>query len=129
MSDKANTQEKKYQMITKTMTAGTDPYIDIDTETDKRYENINEIAIYTNTAYASSTNLNVASIIQINGEEIFPVNFDTALLFPKIEYAKFRRFNKIKASGNRISGRLQYVGVLGADLTVKVVLTLTDLVK
>ncbi len=128
MSSKANTFEKKYQLIKKTMSAGVNPTIDIDTETDKRYKHINEIAIYTDTAYASSVNLDVASAIQINGEEIIPFNFDTALLFPKLEYARFRRFKKIPASGNRISGRLQYVGTLGADIEVKILLSLTDLV-
>lgn len=117
---------KKYQIIKKTMVAGTNPTISIDTTTDKRYKRVTELAVITDADYTLNKNLEVVSPIQINGEEIIPVGFDTMLLYPRLEYKAFRKFTPIEAEGSRVECRLQYNGTLGDDLEVKIILTLEE---
>ena len=109
-------KDKRFQII-KTLINSTSE-ITISAETDKSYSKVTKISMYSNPIETSNVNLEMTQPLFINNKQVFPNEFDTALLFPKKNNDEFR---EIEAETN---GSLLEVRVTDANYTSNYYLTI-----
>lgn len=114
--------KKRFQIIKQLISAQNTEY-SISAETDKNYEHVTGICAYANPIYASNNNLVIASALKIDNEELFPADFDTALLFP-IEDNKVFREIKANADGSKLEVTVKDKASVATPYYFYIVLTL-----
>lgn len=73
----------------------------ISAETDRKYQRVTGIWMFTNPLYSSNANLSFITPLKINNTELFPVDFDSALLFPVIHNDHFSQIDE-EAGGSKL---------------------------
>ena len=84
-------KKKRFQIIKKLIESDADHSISV--TLDKQYSKVTHLFAYANPTATSNINLTRTSPLRINHEEILPVNFDTALLFPTEHNTIFTKIN------------------------------------
>ena len=91
--------------------------------TDKVFKYITGIFVYCGDSYSTNLNLSMNKPMRIGGVEIFPEEFDTHLLFPRVENESFTRSVKTEAAGSRIEGSFD---LLSTEETATILLILEN---
>ncbi|MPM07442.1 hypothetical protein SDC9_53748 [bioreactor metagenome] len=91
---------KRFQVIKQLIAAKGTEY-SISVETDKNYKRVTGICMYSDPVYSNNVNVLFTSPLKIDNREIFPENFDSALLFPVEDNKVFTKIDE-KADGSKI---------------------------
>jgi hypothetical protein len=119
---KENT-ERFYQKKTIPINAANQEVV-IDFDTPREWDQVVEVIIYGDTSYTSNRNLQFTQPFKINNTEFYPVDFDTYLLFPRMENQRYRLVNE-EAKGSKVEGKLvdpSETGFAAYELTIILVL-------
>jgi len=92
--------KKRFQVI-KQYIAVKDTEYTISVETDKNYNRVAGIFMYSDPIYGNNVNVSFTSPLKIDNNEVFPKDFDSALLFPIEDNKVFTKISE-KADGSKI---------------------------
>lgn len=97
----------------------------IDFDTLQDWDEVTDIYIYKNPAFASNANLVIVKPLKIDNNELFCTDFDTFFLHPRLEYERFTKVNQ-KAKGSKVYGSIKDTAVVAAPYYITIKLRLRN---
>jgi hypothetical protein len=102
------------------------PEITLSGEIDILFNKVRRIGIYTHGKKEDTIDLEIVNTLKVGGRDVYPVGFNTALLFPDLHVEIFRFPEINRAGGTSIEGKLRFAGTPSAPFQVKILLFLEN---
>ncbi|MDD3686729.1 MAG: hypothetical protein PHE56_08175 [Bacteroidales bacterium] len=115
----------KYHIFLFPCTEGDPISITVDKQIDKRFKKVVGVQMYTSTVLANNINLNFEKDFKIDSEEVYPENFDSAMLFPVKQNEEFTKLSEpIELNNYKLEGKFSSIDVAPANCVFKIMLKL-----
>ena len=83
--------------------------INIDDNTDRRFNRCADIFMYTSADWSDNLNGEVVQPLLIDHDEVFPIGFDTFLCFPMVQNQQFTHLAEpVSVDKSKIEGRVRF---------------------
>lgn len=114
----------RIQIIKVNIPATANPEVALSTTVDRLYNKTRRIVFYTDPDRDANRNLEMINGLKIGGKEIYPDDFDTSLLFPRVDNSVFTDHVIPDCGGHTLEAKFRYNGTPPSTLTGKLLLFL-----
>jgi hypothetical protein len=117
---------RKFQIIQKVVTRAGELIV-VDSDLDKNYNFVDEIAIFTDPDYGINRNCELAESMTIDDGEVFPRRFATALLHPQMANPVYREVKSCLSGKSKLRTTLRDLSSsLSEPYAIQILVTLDN---
>lgn len=117
----------KYQSFKFLLTAGSPANVEIDKLIDPRYKRITDIFMYTDEDITANVNLTFDKDLRISDEEVYPVDFDTFMLYPIMQNQEFTKLREpIALKNSKVEGHVITTDNIASTCYLRLILKMEE---